>query len=319
MKSLSNPLIKREPEKWHATKYFDRLLYKKSSFIGRFYVMLISPSELSQKIAESSCVVFDCRFRLGQPAWGQEAYTAGHLPTAFFLDLERDLSAPVSTHGGRHPLPDAQTLADKLSAFGVTAEKTVVVYDGGEGMAPHAWWLMRYLGHSDVRILNGGLAAWQQAGYETTADITPPHAGNFPFNVHTERVVDREFVMRILTGETPGVLIDARASERFRGEIEPIDPRAGHIPTAQNAPWQEGVDAQGAWLNAKEQRQRFQADMDCEQPLVLYCGSGVTACANAFALHLAGHTDYRLYAGSWSDWVSYADAPVAVETEPEAL
>lgn len=275
--------------------------------------MLISANELAQKISTQTCIVFDCRFRLGQPQWGQEEYALAHIPSAYFLDLERDLSAPVTIHGGRHPLPDEVALATKLGQFGVDPGTTVVVYDGGEGMAPHAWWLIRYLGHADVRVLNGGLAAWTREGYELTDEVHPPSPREFSLSPHREWLVDRDAVMAIVTGKQNGVLVDARVPERYRGDVEPIDARAGHIPLAENAPWTEGVDELGVWKPREAQQARFQAMTESGNPLILYCGSGVTACANALALHLSGHENYRLYAGSWSDWVSYPDAPLATD------
>lgn len=273
--------------------------------------MLVAAAQLKSMIEQGQCVVYDCRFRLGQPDAGREAYHAGHIPTAYFLDLERDLSAPVSTHGGRHPLPNPQELAAKLGATGLTDGVTAVVYDAGEGMATHAWWLIRYLGHDNVHVLNGGITAWVHAGFLLSSEEPKPSGAVFTPHVRSEWVVDAEIVQDVVSGAKQATLLDARAPERYRGDVEPIDPIGGHIPTAHNVPWTEGVDAQGRWLPGDAQRDRFQHFVEQGKPLIAYCGSGVTACANLFAMELAGIQGAKLYAGSWSDWVSYPDAPVA--------
>lgn len=277
--------------------------------------MLIEVDVLRQRQLEGDDLrVFDCRFQLGQPDIGPNAYAAGHIPGALYLNLETDMAGPVRTHGGRHPLPDVIKLALHLGQRGVSRENPIVVYDAGEGMATRAWWLLRYMGHSDVSVLNGGLPAWVSAGLPVTSEIPTYPAANFHLDVQAAWLVDDvAAVEAISSGVTPGRLIDARAGERFRGEMEPIDFIGGHIPRAQNAPWTDGLEASGRWKSPEAQRARFESVLstDASGPVVTYCGSGVTACANVFALSLAGISDVKLYNGSWSDWISYPEHPIA--------
>ena len=299
--------------------------------------MLITARELQDQLAKhkNDVVVVDCRFQLGNKEAGREQYLHGHVPGAFYLDLEQDLSAPVDLHGGRHPLPDEQTLVEKLGGIGIGAEQAVVVYDGGEGMVTRAWWLIRYLGHSRVHVLDGGLQAWQAAGYAVDNEISVATPREFPYQPHREWVVSTDEVEGIVArhlrvvaaAATAGalnptvaspregqLLVDARAPERYRGDIEPLDPKAGHIPGAKNAHWMDGLSLDGRWLDRETLRQRFAFASSAEQ-IIAYCGSGVTACANIFALQLAGYPHVKLYAGSWSDWCSYDEHPVATGDE----
>ncbi|MCL6593640.1 MAG: sulfurtransferase [Alicyclobacillus sp.] len=273
--------------------------------------MLIRAHELQTHLQDPRWVVFDCRFTLANPAAGRQKYLEGHIPGAYYLDMEHDLSSPKQEHGGRHPLPDPQELAAKLSAAGVTAASELVVYDDGGGMALRAWWLLRYLGAKRVYVLDGGWSAWLAADGPVSQEVPGPRAGLFPLQVHHDWLVPVAEVERIARGEQPGMLVDARAQVRFRGEQETSDPVAGHIPGAYNAPWEEGLTADGRWRDAAEQRQRFAFVQDPKE-VVMYCGSGVTACANLFAMELAGLHGARLYAGSWSDWISYPHHPVEV-------
>ncbi|MCL6445442.1 MAG: sulfurtransferase, partial [Alicyclobacillus sp.] len=229
---------------------------------------------LEAKLAGIQLVLFDCRFSLADPNKGRSQYLAGHIPGAYYLDLEQDLSGPKAKHGGRHPLPDPQELANKLGTAGVHAGVQVVVYDAGEGMAPRAWWLIRYLGHDQVAVLDGGLPAWERAGQPLTDDVPEPNPAIFPLAVRHDWVVDVRDVEAIVAGDAPGVLIDARARERYRGDVEPLDPKAGHIPGAVNAPWQENIDAAGHWHPAVMLRQKFNRLIQPGQPIVAYCGSG---------------------------------------------
>lgn len=272
--------------------------------------MLIEVHELQQLIETGEVVVFDCRFSLAAPSQGFEDYLAGHIPGAHYLHLEHDLSAPVQEHGGRHPLPDMDEFGAKAAQAGVTQNKPVVVYDAGTGMATRAWWLLEYIGHPDVRVLNGGWTAWANGGLAVSQEIPAPDASDFIPHLVGDKTVSVTDVEEIVAGHQPSILVDARAGARYRGEVEPLDKVAGHIPGALNAPWDVGVDEQGKWRGTEAQQGRFAASIAANKPLVMYCGSGVTACANLFALRLAGVKDAKLYPGSWSDWSSYPEHPV---------
>ncbi|GMA49629.1 thiosulfate sulfurtransferase [Alicyclobacillus contaminans] len=272
--------------------------------------MLLTAEALYERLQDADVVVFDCRFQLGDAAAGRTQYLAGHIPGAYYLDLEQDLSGPVSVHGGRHPLPDPAELAAKLAAAGVTESSQVVVYDVGGGMAPRAWWLIRYLGHDRCAVLDGGFSAWQRANLPVETDVPAPKPGHLEPRVRHDWIVSTADVEAAMSGRLPLTLVDARAPERYRGDVEPLDPVAGHIPGAHNRPWTDGVRADGTWKSAAEQAARFAGLVDTGIP-VMYCGSGVTACANLFALALAGVSGAKLYPGSWSDWCSYPEHPVA--------
>ena len=270
---------------------------------------LIEAEELGQGLHAANLVVLDVRFDLADPTAGERAYREGHIPGAVFLDLERDLAAPRGPHGGRHPLPTVQHLEAVFGRAGVGPASEVVVYDEDGMYAPHAWWLLRYLGHDRVRVLNGGLNAWRTLGLPLETQVPRVEARRFVAHPHTEWVAEREEVEHLGKDR---ILIDARAPERYRGEYEPIDPRAGHIPDAVNAFWKEGLDDEGRWRGAEEQKRRF-AFAEGAREIIAYCGSGVTACSDLFALHLAGRTG-RVYHGSFSDWASYPDLPVIAES-----
>lgn len=238
-------------------------------------------------------VVVDCRFQLGDPDAGERAYLAGHVPGAAFLDLNRDLSAPPG-EGGRHPLPDPEHFAAAGRRAGISAESSVVAYDGGsDGGAARLWWLLRHFGHTDVAVLDGGLAAWTGELATGPETIAP---GDFEIRAIVDDTVSRADVEAIVAGGGP-VLIDARAPERYRGEVEPIDPVAGHIPGALNLPHQT-LAPDGRFLPPEELRARFPTTGDS----VAYCGSGVTATVLILAAEAASLPAPRLYPGSWSEW-----------------
>jgi thiosulfate/3-mercaptopyruvate sulfurtransferase len=263
---------------------------------------------LSEHLEDPQVVIVDCRFSLMQPDLGRQQYQEGHIPGAYYLDLNRDLSSPVDLHGGRHPLPDVAEMATTLAAMGVSSapkpETLVVAYDDSRlAFASRLWWLLRYLGHDRVTVLDGGFSAWTSAGYPVTLDSPPVRSGQFVPRLRADQVVDREQVKQ--RQELPGVtLVDSREGDRYRGEREPIDPIAGHIPGAVNFPWQDVTDENGYVRSVREQQQRWQPLQHSEE-IIVYCGSGVTACVNLLALELAGMTTGKLYAGSWSDWCSY--------------
>ncbi|MFC4304174.1 sulfurtransferase [Cohnella boryungensis] len=266
------------------------------------------------RLYESDIVIVDCRFQLGQPESGRRAYEEGHIPGAIYLDLEKDLSGPIDEHGGRHPLPDAAELAARFGKAGIGNESRVVAYDDqGGAMASRLWWLLRYLGHTNVSVMEGGFSAWKNAGCPVSAEQKIIIPAPFLATVQHNMLIEADEVRESL-GAEGFVLIDSRETPRYRGEVEPIDPVAGHIPGAKNRFWAEGRRADGTWKSADEQRERF-ADLSPDDEIVVYCGSGVTATPNVIALQEAGFTRVKLYAGSWSDWISYEGNPVATGEE----
>ncbi|MNV09801.1 3-mercaptopyruvate sulfurtransferase [compost metagenome] len=264
--------------------------------------------------AAPSLRVLDARFSLADPQSGAALYAQGHLPGALYADLNRDLSDLGRTGHGRHPLPDSDTFAARLGAWGIGPQTEVVVYDAGDGSmaAARLWWLLRLIGHAQVRVLDGGFAAWQAAGLPVTAVLPqvtalPPYPGQFD----RSRIASVEEVQARLT-HAPGWLIDARAGERFRGEVEPLDPVAGHVPGAVNRPFALNVH-EGRLRPAEDLRAALQPLIGTHAPdeVVLMCGSGVTACHLLLAMEAAGLEGARIYADSWSGWVSDASRPVA--------
>ena len=269
---------------------------------------LISPQQLAERQKSAGLVILDCRFALEDPDYGRCSYGEGHIEGAQYADLERHLSGPVIKGvTGRHPLPAAETFVDQLQDWGINADTDVVLYDDGPGaFAARAWWLLAWLGKRDgVFILDGGLKAWHMAGFPLSLDTAEIVRGTFAGTPDPRLVLDAEHLQKRL-GQPGLTLIDARAQPRFRGEVEPIDPVAGHIPGAQCAAFNENLGSDGRFLPADQLRQRFAAQLQGRSPdeLVAYCGSGVTACHNLFALSLAGYPLGKLYAGSWSEWIT---------------
>lgn len=265
---------------------------------------LIEVDELARRCREPGVVVVDCRFSLQDTELGANQYAQGHIPGSHYLHLDRDLSAAKGAHGGRHPLPDAQRFERVLRDIGVDADTLVVAYDDSRfAFASRLWWLLRYCGHDDVRVLDGGYRAWVDAGLPIATDTPRAAAGNFTARVRPQMIVDRLQVAE--RRDRPGhLLVDSREPPRFLGLEEPIDPHAGHIDGACNFPWQQVADERGYFFAPDAQRQRW-GDVLRAENIVVYCGSGVTACVNLLSLAEIGRDDAQLYAGSWSDWCSY--------------
>lgn len=274
---------------------------------------LVDTKTLALHQEDSHWVIFDCRFVLTEPAAGARAYAEGHIPGARYAHLDEDLSSPVKATSGRHPLPHVATLAGKLGQWGVDANKQVVVYDDSFGsIAARLWWLLRWLGHKAVAVLDGGFPRWQREGFPLTMrapsakpTVFRPHVDNSLW-VRTDSVLER-------LGHRDHILIDARAPERFNGEIEPLDTVAGHIPGSVNHPFQNNLDRTGCFLPAPELRQQFSKYLEGIGPdrVISSCGSGVTACHNILAMEYAGLSGSRLYAGSWSEWIRDGKRPIA--------
>jgi thiosulfate/3-mercaptopyruvate sulfurtransferase len=273
--------------------------------------VIVSVEWLQENLKNPQVIIIDCRFSLNDVNLGKNQYQDSHIPGAFYLDLNQDLSSKIGEHGGRHPLPNITELAEKLGAIGVNSQETlVVIYDDSRfAFASRLWWLLRYMGHDQTALLDGGFAAWKAAEYAVTNIIPEPTPGHFIPNIKPEMVVDIETV-KARKDLPEVVLIDSRENERYLGIREPIDPVAGHIPGAVNYPWQEVTDAQGKVKSSAEQKQRWQENKGKIPPIdgeeiIVYCGSGVTACVNLLSLEMAGIKTAKLYAGSWSDWCSY--------------
>jgi thiosulfate/3-mercaptopyruvate sulfurtransferase len=275
----------------------------------------ISAHDLRARLDDPALRLVDVRFTLGAPDAGRLAYAAGHLPGAVYLDLETDLSGPVGRHGGRHPLPEPRRIAAALGRVGIDEGAWVVAYDASDGMlAGRLWWLLRWLGHDRVQTLDGGLAAWVEAGGPLDDAIPVPRSTTFVPRPRPEMVVDRDWLLGRLDDPSV-VVVDARAPERYRGEVEPLDPRAGHLPGARNLPYAGNLEG-GRFRSLDALAERYRP-LDAAGTVVVYCGSGVSAAHDLMALEAVGIRGARLYAGSWSDWVSYEDAPVALGPEPD--
>ncbi|MFY1701084.1 sulfurtransferase [Micromonospora sp. WMMA1923] len=259
--------------------------------------------------------LLDVRWRLTGPS-GRADHAAGHLPGAVFVDLDAELCGPPGP-AGRHPLPEVAGLQAALRAAGVRTGGQVVVYDGGDGLAAaRAWWTLRWAGHLPVRVLHGGWAAWLAAGLPTSTEPATPAPGDIVVAPGALPVIDADGAAR-LAGEAAGVLLDVRAAPRYRGEHEPVDPVAGHVPGAVNLPATRLVDAAGRYPAAEVLRDRLAAAGVVDGRTVgAYCGSGVTAAQAVLALHLAGRHDAALYVGSWSNWVADPARPVATGETP---
>jgi thiosulfate/3-mercaptopyruvate sulfurtransferase len=277
------------------------------------FTTLISSDELTPHLADPQWVIMDCRFVLAEPAAGERAYRQGHIPGARYAHLERDLSARVAVGSGRHPLPDKERLAATLGAWGISPASQVVVYDdAGGAMAARLWWLLRWMGHSGVAVLDGGWGHWLQEGRAVSPALLPPAQAAFEVRPPLVEWVSSEALQDAMLHQTIQVL-DARAAERFRGDVEPIDAVAGHVPGAMNRPLQCNLAADGRFLPAAELRRQFTALLGpiAPQQVVHMCGSGVTACHNLLAMEHAGLSGSRLYAGSWSEWIRDPSRPVA--------
>lgn len=273
---------------------------------------LISAEDLSEHIKESEWAVIDCRFDLKNPEWGFESYKQAHIPGAIYAHLDKDLSGPITPRTGRHPLPEIQIISDRLSGWGIDQNTQVVVYDtAGGAFACRLWWQLRFLGHRKAAVLDGGFQSWQQAGFHTTSGIESRPRAVFTPQPDWQMAADADEVERIR--EDPSYrLIDARAPERYRGESEPIDPVAGHIPGAVNRFHGANLGADGRFLSAVELRRQFDSILGHTPPdhVIVYCGSGVTSTHHILAMEIAGLPGARLYPGSWSEWIRDPNRPI---------
>lgn len=276
---------------------------------------LIQASKLADQLTDDNLIIFDCRFALDDPNYGARAYQQGHIANAIFLDLEKDLSAPVIKGvTSRHPLPNPNHLIQKLAKLGLHNNSQVVIYDDGNTpFATKMWWTLIWLGKRDnIFLLDGGFKAWQAANYSISDQVPKYTAGNFTGKADDSLVITATTLEKNLTDPNL-TLLDARALPRFLGEVEPLDPIAGHIPGACCADFKENLDEKGHFLPIETLHERFNK-LIANKPIdkvFAYCGSGVSACHNLFALCLAGYPLVPLYAGSWSEWITDSNRPIA--------
>jgi thiosulfate/3-mercaptopyruvate sulfurtransferase len=274
---------------------------------------LISAEALAEELGEPALHLFDCRFDLADPGAGARDFALAHLPGAVHVDLNRDLSAAVTPDTGRHPLPSSADFEARLRAWGLGAGGIAVAYDAGNGMyAARLWWMLRWLGHERALVLDGGFARWQSLGLPVNADTVSYPPGDFVAHPRSDLAVDAATVLAVATDAGCRVL-DARAPERFRGTVEPLDAVAGHVPGAVNHPLTESLAADGRMREPDELRRSFEATLGGVPPshVVAMCGSGVTACHLLLAMEQAGLAGARLYPGSWSEWIRDPRRPIA--------
>ncbi len=272
---------------------------------------LIDAKELQQRLSDPHFVLVDCRFDLADPDWGQADYLRAHIPGAIYAHLDRDLSSPITSNFGRHPLPLPASFIAFLSNAGIDSRKTVVVYDTAFGAyAARLWWLLRSYGHDNVYLLNGGFAAWERAGFPLESGKNTNKPAIFRGEFSDKYLADADEVEAILKN-SDYVLIDARAENRYAGIEEPIDTIAGHIPYAENVFHQANLDSDGYFLPADQLKglYRFSERAQQDENIILYCGSGVTSCLDLLALAQIGKENARLYAGSWSEWIREIKRP----------
>ncbi|WP_299028164.1 sulfurtransferase [uncultured Thermanaerothrix sp.] len=282
------------------------------------YTTLISPHELSLHLHRSDWVIVDCRFDLIQPDWGFRSYQEGHIPGAVYADLDCDLSAPRTPQTGRHPLPTPAEFLERLQKWGIDPTKQVVVYDTvGGAFAARLWWMLRLYGHEVVAVLDGGFDHWVRLGYPIESGIhNNSPVAEFNAQPNFDAVATTAEIEQHLK-HPRFLLIDARAPERYRGDVEPIDPIAGHIPGAVNRFHQNNLNPDGTFKSPEQLREEFIALLQGTPPenVVVYCGSGVTSCHHLLAMEIAGLRGARLYVGSWSEWIRDSSHPIATGNE----
>jgi thiosulfate/3-mercaptopyruvate sulfurtransferase len=278
-----------------------------------YYTTLITTQQLEQHLDDPAWVIVDCRFTLTDTGAGRRAYAAGHLPGARYAHLDDDLSAPKNGGNGRHPLPEPAVFAQTLGRWGIDAGKQVVLYDDSFGaMAVRLWWMLRWMGHDAVALMDGGLPKWQRENRPMTAEIPMVPPAVFTPQVKENMRVDAHVVLAASQSRSE-LLLDARPEMRFLGEIEPIDPVAGHVPGAINLPFDDNLDLGGTFLDADELREMYDGLLNGRKPeeVIHMCGSGVTACHNLLAMEIAGLPGAKLYPGSWSEWIADPSHPIA--------
>ena len=275
---------------------------------------LISVERLKKRLNNNldNTVIIDVRFQLENPDAGRKMYLESHLPGAVYLDLNRDLSGRAEKHGGNHPLPDRETFVSKMGNIGIDQDTTVVIYDqGNEMFAARLWWLLENSGHDKVYLLEGGFKRWVDDGNEVTKEIPRLQAKKFKPNFREDQTVTMEEVKEKTENRT-AILIDSRAKERYLGEIETMYSKAGHIPGAKSYFWKGVISEDGTWKKGEALEQHFSA-LSKDEEIIVSCGSGISACPNILALKAAGYKNVKLYPGSFSDWISYAENDIELD------
>lgn len=274
---------------------------------------VISASSLAALLGSDGLCIVDCRSDLKDPAKGRSDFVKSHIAGAVFADLDTELAAPIGPDTGRHPLPEPERFRRALCRLGVSGSSQVVAYDGGNGgLAARLWWMLRWMGHDRVAVLDGGFQRWTQAGLPTAVGASEAESGDFSGEPREGMTVTTAKLARAISAGEGMQLVDARDARRFYGEVEPIDTVAGHIPGALNRPFSRNLDADGLWRDAATLRSDWLtlSELDPSKPWAVMCGSGVTACHHALSAEIAGLPAPRLYAGSWSEWIRDPDRPV---------
>lgn len=273
----------------------------------------ITADWLIEHINDENLVIVDCRADLFDKDYGRRKYEEGHIKGASFIDVKKELASEPKEHGGRSPLPELEDLKEVLERVGISNNKIIVAYD--EALlagAERFWWMLKFLGHERVYILNGGINAWNELKYPLVQDIPAVERGKIIISPREDIRVDVNYVRNNL-GKEGFIVVDSRAPERYKGEVEPIDPKAGHIPGAKNYHWKDVLDEKGRFKSKEELKEIFE-ELKKYDEIVLQCGSGIDACGNFAAMDEIGFKP-KLYVGSWSDWVSYEDNPIATGQE----
>ncbi len=283
------------------------------------YTTIITPKQLEPHLEEVNWAIFDCRFDLVQPSWGEEHYLSEHIPGAVYVHLDHNLSARKTGTNGRHPLPDIEVIAEYFSGLGIGDGTQVIVYDSrGGGIAARLWWMLKHMGHEAAAVLDGGFPEWKRLELPVRASREARVPRLFKPRLNPElKVVAEEILERMSQGSS--LLIDSRAPERYRGEEEPFDPIAGRIPGAVNRFWQTNLDTDGRFRDPEVLRTEFDLLIGDNAPsdTIVYCGSGVTGCHNVLSMTYAGLKGVRLYAGSWSEWSSDPSRPIETGAYPD--
>ncbi|WP_141430715.1 sulfurtransferase [Bacillus sp. 03113] len=273
---------------------------------------IVSLEEAHKKLHDENVVFMDVQFTFGKSELGDSYYQKQHIPGAVYFHLDRDLSGPILEHGGRHPIPDASIFAKKLSLAGIDNDTEVFVYDNtGGATAARLWWLLKYFGHQKVSVLEHPLQKWVERGFEVTSEPSTPTSKVYIPKIQPNTTVSMENILQHL-GSSERILIDARTNDVYSGEKKTKYPKIGHIPGAVNIFWEEVLNDQLAFKSPEELQAVFK-HVPRDKEIVVYCGAGVTACANVLALYQLGYENVKLYVGSWGDWASYKHTPTEIE------